>query len=88
MAELVFCARLPAADPDARPVTILGKLADLKKVPFPAVEPFLAPRVSETVSCSRHAASFLINAHRTVPVSLPFNAHGVLCRCGGKAWGH
>lgn len=49
MAELVFCSRLAAADPEARPITILGKHADLKKVKFAYVDPFLAPRVTEEV---------------------------------------
>ena len=49
MAEIVFCIAVPSADPSDRPVTILGKKANLKKVPFSDVAPYLAPRVSAEV---------------------------------------
>ena len=49
MAEIVFCSAVPSSDPSDRPVTILGKKANLKKVPFSDVAPYLAPRVSAEV---------------------------------------
>lgn len=49
MAEVVFYATVPSSDPSDTPVTILGKKANLKKVPFSDVSPYLAPRVSPEV---------------------------------------
>lgn len=47
MAEIVFCKAVAPADPNERPCTIVGKPDSLKKVPFDAVSPFLAPRCTE-----------------------------------------
>ena len=50
MAEIVFCKAVAAEDPDKRPCTIVGKREHLKIVPFQALSPLLAPRVTEEVS--------------------------------------
>lgn len=61
MTEIVFSSKVPAADPSERPVTILGKLGNLKKVSYNDVIAYLAPKVSAEVSARRRepASSFL-----------------------------
>ena len=49
MAEVVFCKSVTPGDPNERPCTILGKPKNLESLPFSAVAPFLAPRVTEEV---------------------------------------
>ena len=52
MAEVVFCKSVTPGDPNERPCTILGKPKNLESLPFSAVAPFLAPRVTEEVVIS------------------------------------
>lgn len=49
MASVEFCCKVSPADPSERPVTFIGKRANLAKVSFSAVSPYLAPKVTEEV---------------------------------------
>jgi probable aminopeptidase NPEPL1 len=46
MAEIVYCSSVSGSDPSDRPVTILGKKANLSKLQFRDVAPFLGSKVS------------------------------------------
>ena len=49
MAEVVFRRTVGPGDPDKRPCTIVGKLENLRRLPFDAISPYIAPRVDEEV---------------------------------------
>ena len=49
MAEIVFSSSVSGSDPSQRPVTILGKKANLLKLQFSDVSPFLGSKVSADV---------------------------------------
>lgn len=50
MAEIVYSSSVSSSDPSERPVTILGKKANLSKLQFSDVSPFLGSKVSHEVS--------------------------------------
>ena len=49
MADIVFSCKVSAADPSERPVTFLGKRANLQKVQYSDVAGYLEPKVSTEV---------------------------------------
>ena len=50
MAKIQFSTNVPAADLSDRPVTILGKRGNLKKVQYRDVSPYIQQKVSSEVS--------------------------------------
>ena len=50
MVDIEFCKAVPSGDPAERPITIIGKKANLSKVPFASVLPYLGNKVNEEVS--------------------------------------
>lgn len=50
MAEITFSVQVPAADLKEQPITFLGKVANLGKVQYSDVSPYLASKVSAEVS--------------------------------------
>ena len=76
MAAIVFSSSLPPSDPSQRPVTIIGKKANLSKVQYSDVVPYLGSRVSTEVNNHHHlpsSPSLLFSLSPSLPLPPPLS---------------
>ena len=69
MAEIVYCSSVSRSDPSERPVTILGKKANLSKLQFSDVSRFLGSKVSAEVSKLCKISHNVIHYHQTTIIA-------------------